>query len=152
RGIEYLKQALELDPGFARAWVEIGRAYSSQAALGWAPVSEGYERGRQAAERALTLESDLADGHCQLATIQMSFDRDWHGAETSLKRALDLAPGSAQVVRMAGHLAFYNGRLDSATELYRRASELDPLSANAYFNLGWALREQRRFSEAVDAH
>ena len=31
--------------------------------------------------------------------IQMSYDWDWRGAEASLRRALELAPGNADVLR-----------------------------------------------------
>ena len=36
KGIGYLKEALLLEPEFALAWGELGRAYASEANWGWA--------------------------------------------------------------------------------------------------------------------
>ena len=66
KAIEYLKEALALDPEFALAWAELGRAYASEAGYGWAPVAEGYGRAREAVERAFSLEPDLAEGHARV--------------------------------------------------------------------------------------
>ncbi len=151
KAIEYLKQALDLDPEFAHAWAELGFAYSRQADSSWAPVADAYGRAREAVERALALEPNLAEGHAHLAWIQMLYDWDWRGAETSFRRALELAPGNATVLRRAGVLAFRRGRLEEGIGLYRSALEQDPLSAHSYSNLGIALHETNRYMEAEGA-
>ena len=53
KGIGYLKEALALEPEFALAWAELGRAYASEANWGWAPAAEGLRgvRGRRRRER-----------------------------------------------------------------------------------------------------
>jgi serine/threonine protein kinase/tetratricopeptide (TPR) repeat protein len=152
KGIEYLEQALELDPEFALAWAELGRARFSRAIHGWAPLAEGHGRAREAAERALALEPDLAEGHSALGLIRMLYDWDWRGAEASMRRALELAPGNAQVLRAAGVLAGNLGRLEEAIGLYHRAVEQDPLSAPAYNNLGLALYAADHFPESEAAY
>ena len=98
RGIGYLKQALEIDPDFALAWAELARAYATEADAGWVPAVEGVARAREAVARALALEPDLAEGHAGMGWIQMYYDWDWHAAEASLQRALELAPGNADVL------------------------------------------------------
>ncbi|HET9950778.1 MAG TPA: protein kinase, partial [Candidatus Eisenbacteria bacterium] len=150
RGIEYLKQAVELDPGFALAWAELSAAYSREADLSWCPVEEGYRRSREAAERSLLLEPDLPEGHAALGWIQMS-DLDWRRAEASIRRALELAPGSARVLRVAGVLAKAQGRFDDAIRVDHQAFERDPLNGAAYHNLGNTLLAADRFAEAEAA-
>jgi adenylate cyclase len=149
--IGYLKQALDRNPGFALAWAELGGAYSAEADSGWAPVAEGYRRAREAVERALSLEPNLAEGHAQRGWLQRSHDWDFHGAETSLHRALELAPGNALVLRRAAILALNLGRVDEAIALNRRAVDQDPLSAEAFGNLGLALEAAGRLDEADSA-
>ena len=151
KGIGYLKQALDLDPVFALAWAELGRAYANEAGNTWAPVSEGYARGREAVARALALEPDLAEGHAQMGWIQMTHDRDWRGAEASYSRALKMAPGNAGVLRRASALAANLGRIDEAIALGCQAVEQDPLSAPAYSNLGVVLNMSGRLGEAETA-
>jgi TolB-like protein len=151
KGIGYLMRALDLDPVFALAWAELGRAYANEAGNTWAPVTEGYARGREAVARALALEPDLAEGHAQMGWIQMTHDRDWRGAEASYRRALEMAPGNAGVLRRASALAANLGRIDEAIALGRQAVGQDPLSAPAYSNLGVALNISGRLGEAETA-
>ena len=152
KGIEYLTQALARDPAFALAWAELGTAYAREADHGWAPVAEGYGRAREAVERALALEPDLAEGHALLGWMRMSYDRDWRGAEALFARALELAPGNATALRRAGALVSSLGRPEEAIGLYRRALEQDPLSASAHHNLARTLHAADRFAEAEAAY
>jgi serine/threonine-protein kinase len=152
RSIEYLKNALELDPEFALAWAELATQYSREADTSWVSVADGYGRACAAAQRALVLEPDLPEAHAALAWVQMTYDWDWRGAEISFARALERAPGNAAVVRRAGGLAWSLGRAEQALALYRRAVELDPLSASTYHNLGVVLNAADRNVESEDAY
>jgi TolB-like protein/cytochrome c-type biogenesis protein CcmH/NrfG len=151
KGIAYLNEALALEPEFALAWGELGRAYASEANWGWAIAADGFERAREAVARALALEPDLAEGHAVMGWVQMMLDRDWRGAEASYRRAVELAPGNAVVLHQASILAGSLGRLDEAVGLARRAVEQDPLSASAYFFFGLTLWTADRPAEAVAA-
>jgi TolB-like protein/class 3 adenylate cyclase/Tfp pilus assembly protein PilF len=152
KGIAYLKLALDRDPAFALAWVELSAAYTNEVGQGWLPSPDGLRLARQAVERALKLEPELAEAHAQLGWIRMTYDWDWRGAETSYGRALDLAPGSGFVLRRAGWLAANFGRLDEAIELNSRAIEQDPLSASTYHSLAMALEAAGRLVEAEHAY
>lgn len=134
--IGYFREALDLDPGYALCWAELGRAYSIEAGRAWVPVKEGFERSREATERALSLEPNLAEGHAQLGRIQLTYDWNLRGAEESYRRALELAPGSSSVLDGAGLLAYKLGRMDEALELGRLVMVQDPLSAAFWHNLG----------------
>ncbi len=152
KGIGHLRQALDRDPDFALAWVELSVAFMVTANHGWAPVSEGYRQAREAAAHALSLEPDLAEGHGALSAIQTLHDWEWRGAEASLRRALDLAPGNVNVLRRAARLDLCLGRLDEAIGRYRKALEQDPLSAGTYHVLGLALDAAGRLAEAEFAY
>jgi len=151
KGIGYLKEALALEPAFALAWAELGRAYSEEANWGWASAADGFERAREALARALALEPDLPEGHAGMGWIQMVLERDWRGAEASFRRALELAPGNAFALHQASNLAGNIGRFDEAIELARRSVEQDPLSASAYFFFGTTLWTADRPAEAITA-
>ena len=133
KAVQYYRQALELDPQYALAWAGLSRAHSNQAAYFWGvEITEGFGKAREAAERALQLEPDLAEGHAALGQIRRLHDWDWKGADDSFRRALELAPGNAQVMRDAGNLAASLGRPEEALALVRRAATFDPLSASAH--------------------
>jgi serine/threonine protein kinase/Tfp pilus assembly protein PilF len=148
KGIGYLKEVLARDPEYALAWTELGRAYGQEADNGWVPVAEGYGRAREAAERALSLDPDLPEGHARLGVIRMHYGWDFRGAQESFARARELAPGSAAGYVGAGALALNLGRPEEARDLYRRGLEQDPLSAPSYHNLGMVLEAMDRFEEA----
>ena len=152
KAIEYLQQALALEPEFALAWAELGLAYSREADFGWTPVAEGYERARAAAERALALEPDLAEAHTLLGKIRMKFEWDFRGAEASFDRALEIAPGNVSTLRWVGILALAVGHPEEAIAHHRKGLTLDPLSAACYSSLGQALHVVGRFAEAEAAY
>lgn len=152
KGLDYLRQALEIDPGHALAWAWIARARSHAAGYGWTPTTEGYEQARAAALRALELQPDLVEGHLGLGSIQTNYDWDWQGADASYGRALQLAPGSGDVLRAAGNLARDLGRLDEAVDLGRRAVEQDPLNAGSWVALAQSCRMAGNLPEAERAY
>jgi TolB-like protein/Tfp pilus assembly protein PilF/DNA-binding XRE family transcriptional regulator len=134
-GISYLRQALQLDPGYARAWAGLAGAYSNQADYGWAPLAETFELAHAAARHALELEPDLAEGHAEMCWIRMCHEWDWRGAAASCARALELNASDRSNVIAASVLADSQGRKDEAVAWARRAVEVDPLSFIAHGNL-----------------
>ena len=134
-GIAYLRQALQLDPDYARAWAGLAGAYSNQADYAWAPMTETFELARAAARHALELEPELAEGHTELAWVQMCHEWDWHGAAASSARALELGASDRSAVIAASVLADSLGRKDESVAMARRAAALDPLSYIAHGNL-----------------
>ncbi|HWN82556.1 MAG TPA: tetratricopeptide repeat protein, partial [Candidatus Udaeobacter sp.] len=79
-------------------------------------------------------------------------DWDWRSAERSHRRALELEPRNALVLRSAGLLAYCRGRMEEAADLFARAIEQDPLSNLAYHNLGLAYHSAGNFAAAEAAY
>ena len=152
KAIGYLREGVGRDPKNALVWSQLSLAYSRQASRGWVPVMEGYRLAREAAQRVLALEPDLAEGHLRMAWIQMYHDWDFRGAESSCARALALSPSNAAVLHAMGTVAMTLGRLEEAIGLNRRALEQDPLSGVSYHTLGFALHKVGRFEEADAAY
>jgi serine/threonine protein kinase len=152
KGIDYLRQALQADPGHALAWACISRAYAHEAGYGMTQLDDGYARARDAALRSLALEPDLVEGHLALATVQAMHDWDWKGADASCRRALEIAPGNAGALLTSGALARDLGRIEEAIELCRRAVEQDPLNPGGYTGLGMTFRVAGRLPEAEAAY
>jgi TolB-like protein/Tfp pilus assembly protein PilF len=136
KGLEYYRQALDLDPEYALAWAGLSRVYATQAGNSWLPIAEGFGKAREAAERALQLAPDLAEAHAALGEILIFYNWEWHGADASLRRALELAPGNARIMRSTAILAALLGRLDETIALLRRAAALDPLGVPVHRSLG----------------
>jgi len=133
---KYYERATQLDPSYALAWVWLSRVRNWQANAGLIPAEEGHRLAREAVERALALNPNLAEAHAQMGRIKQQVDFDWAGADASLQRAIALDPGNPEVVRMATGSAALFGRFDEALPLNRRAVALDPLNADSWESLG----------------
>ena len=132
---KYYERATQLDPSYALAWVGLSRVRNRLANVGLIPAEEGHRRAREAVERALALNPNLAEAHTQMGRIKQQVDFDWAGADASFRRAVALDPGNPEVVRTAASSAAVLGRFDEAPQL-RRAVDLDPLNANSWESLG----------------
>ncbi len=152
KSIAYHEQALRLDPQHARGWVSLAAARMSQAGSGYVPVDEGYRKARTELEKALELDPNLAEAHAGIGWIRMSYEWDWSGADAAYKKALELEPGNAVIIRVAARLASTLGRFDEAIVLERRAVELNPLSTATQGNLALDLWRAGRLDEAEAAY
>jgi serine/threonine-protein kinase len=127
KGISYFEQAIEKDPADPWAYAGLGYAYVS---LGHSPASppDAWQQARAAAERALKLDENLAEGYAIIADVKFYYERDWKGAEQNFKRAMELNPSLPfNYFHYAWYLALF-GRLDEAIVEHKRAQELDPLT------------------------
>ena len=151
KAVSYFEQALKIDPGYARTWVGLAVAHHSQVASGYVPQDDGYRQARKEVEKALALDPNLAEAHAALGWIRRVYDWDWSGADSAYKRALELEPGNAAVVREAAALAATPGRFEEAIRLDQRAVDLDPLSVRAHNSLGIHAWYAGRLDEAEAA-
>ena len=134
-GIGYYRQALQIDPRYARAWAGLAGAYSNQADYGWLPHAQTFALARAAAMQALELEPELAEAHTELCWIQMCHEWDLRGAAASCKRALELCASDRSVFIAASVLADSLGRKEEAVVWAHRAAVSDPLSFIAHGNV-----------------
>jgi TolB-like protein/DNA-binding SARP family transcriptional activator/Flp pilus assembly protein TadD len=136
-GIEWFEQAIRLDSTLAPAYAGIARNLYYLVFFGAVEPRSGFARIRTAAERALALDESQADAHGTLALVLMHWDRDWVGAERHFRRALALAPNSADVRHDYAHLLLARGRQRDAARESERATALDPVNAGLEACLGW---------------
>ncbi len=151
RAVGYYEQALEIDPDFALAWAWLSIARGWQAENGWVATADGLSRSREAAERALALDGNLAEAWVAQGRILLRYDWDWAGADAAFRRAEELKPGDSEIVRRRAGLARTLGRLDEAVDLSRRAVELDPLNLQAHHSLSVVAYSAGRLDEAEAA-
>jgi TolB-like protein/Tfp pilus assembly protein PilF len=145
-----LEEVLERAPKYAGAWVDLSIVHMRgfEQALTRAAQQAALRDQQAALERALALDPGMADAHSLLARVHR-LRWDFAAADRSMKRALELAPGSVDVLAAAAGLASTFGRLDEAIALQRRANEVDPLSGTGIYNLGFRYLAAGRFVEAA---
>jgi len=125
--IAYFERAVEQNPADPLAYGGLALAYATigHGSNAWDDV---WPRARAAAERAIRLDSTLAEGWAALADYKTYAESDWEGAERAFRRANELNPSLAMNhYHYAWYLALF-GRVDEALVEHRRAQELDPLT------------------------
>jgi TolB-like protein/lipoprotein NlpI len=147
--IQFFTQALDIDPRFALAWSGMADAYVQ---LGYGSVlapSDAFPKAREAANKALELDSTMAEPHATLAFVNMYYEWDWKGADKEFKQALKLNPSYATAHEWYGLFLTAMGRFDEARAQEHRAQELDPLSTAIGGTAGWVLYYSGRNEEAA---
>lgn len=139
KAIEMFDAAIALDPAFALA--HVGLADSYNALGGWEggvlEPAVALEKGKAAANRALQLNSKLAEAHTSLGYCHLSYDWDWAGAEAEFKRAIALNPNYSHAHHWYSHLLVALGRMDESLQHSLRIIELDPLDMLINSHLAW---------------
>jgi len=145
-------EAIRLDPKYALALA--GRSIALTYAAAYAKDAEARQDEDQAladAREALAIAPELADGHLALHLFFEARTLDFAQAGAELARAVELAPGAAQVLGMYGRFAVLIGHNDAGIAAARRAVVLDPLNPLSHYRLGQALYFARRYLESIAA-
>ena len=133
--VEFFDRAVARDPNYAAAYAGLADAYALQGYTGYVRGKEAYTKARDAARRALQLDSDIPEPHISLAMADMMFFRNFSEAQASLQKALALDPNSAYAHEINSWFNGEMGRLQEAIVEARKAVELDPLSLQYNFGL-----------------
>ena len=128
KSIDYYRQAIQLAPDFAPAYVALGNAYAVISIRGGPPPSVSYPRAREAAEKALQLDASLAEAHALLAEVKVNYDHDWDGGEKEFRQAVELNPNYATAHQWYAEYLASMKRLQEAQAEIDKAAMLDPLS------------------------
>ena len=152
QAIAEFDRALDKDRRFALAETGRADAYAALALLEYSPPTEAFPKAREAAERALALDPNLAEAHASLGLVRFQYDRDWAGAEASLRKALELNPNYPPAHQYFADYLKAMGRFDEALDEMRRAGELDPLSLAIATGVGHVLYLSRQFDRAIEQY
>jgi TolB-like protein/DNA-binding winged helix-turn-helix (wHTH) protein/Tfp pilus assembly protein PilF len=149
QAIQYLQQAIDIDPNYALAWAGLADCYNLLDDWGKAPPRDSFPKARVAAEKAIALDDSLAEAHVSLAMVRGSYDWDWVGSEQEFKRAIELNPNYATAHQWYGETLASLGRFAEAEKEVRRGQELDPLSPIANMAVAEVYSWERRDDEAI---
>jgi tetratricopeptide (TPR) repeat protein len=147
RSIQSLKQAIALDSAYAEAWAALGRVYNGAVLMGHLPPRASADSVRPVIDRALALDSGLADAHLALATLLLRYERDWAGAGREYVRAIGEAPGYAQAHEEYAWYLTAVGQYDSAVAEAKRTRVLDPLTGDRV--LGWVYQRVGELEKSI---
>jgi eukaryotic-like serine/threonine-protein kinase len=146
---DYFQQSIEEDPNFALAYLGLAEYYDIVPDYAPVNVSDTTPKARAAAEKALAIDSSLAEAHALLGDVHVSFWQ-WADAEQEFKRALELDANSAPTHRMYWLYLTDMGRLEEGLKEIQVVLRLDPLNVKANDNLGQQYTMLKRYDQALD--
>jgi TolB-like protein/Tfp pilus assembly protein PilF len=144
---DYFKRALALDPTFAPAWASIATVATRQVANGYVITAKGSSVIREAASKAIELDSRSGEAYAALGQMQM-MGHEWPQAAATLATAREIDPTNSTVFMISAVLARSLGRDEDALALFRQALEHDPLNLLARRYMARALCFAGRLTEA----
>ncbi|MEP7149538.1 MAG: winged helix-turn-helix domain-containing protein [Acidobacteriota bacterium] len=148
KAVESYKRAIELDPNYALAYARIARTYGLLANNSLYDPKIVVPLARIAAQKAVELDQNLADGHLQLAMLTAD-QWDWAAAERGYRRTLELNPSHSEAHRRYSSFLSVTGRHEEAISEAKRARELDPERMTSGMTYLRALLHARRFDELI---
>jgi adenylate cyclase len=145
--IQQFELAIKADPTFAPPYSGLADAYTYGEDW-YFPATEVMPKAKAAAEKALQLDSTLAEAKVSLAFIKWQYDFDWVGGESEFRQAIALNPNYAEAHHLFGFPLAFQGRFDDGLAELKRASELDPLSAGITNDVGLPLTLEAKYDAA----
>ena len=145
--VELLEKATQRDPNFALAYCALAKAQLDV---------ENFELAKKAAETALRLRPDLAEGHLALARYYwlapdsiIGVDRVayYDRARDELAIVRRKLPNNAEALLIEAVIGRHQNRWDASLANLQRASELDPSNGEVAYRLEQIYFEMRRYSE-----
>ena len=151
KAIEYFQSGLAKDPHNALIYTGLADAYIHRMSDVHESPVEATAKARTAAMKALELDDSLAEAHTSLASIKLLYDWDWAGAETELKRAMELNPDSL-AYRLYGEYLTILGRHPEALPYFEKARKLDPLYQRNYLAEGYSYFMAHKYDQAIEQY
>ena len=127
QAIMFFEQAIARDPNYALAYCGLADSYAVLGVFGIRAPHEVFPLARGAAEKALSIDPNLASAHSALGHIKVQYEHDWKGADREYARALQLDPSLALTYHRRGLLYAMQGDIDRAVTASERAQQLEPL-------------------------
>lgn len=121
---EILKKALEADPGYAKAWVNLAWAHTEASSFG-ADATTSREAALSAARRAVQLDASDAEAHSVLGHV-LATKGEFDQAKASFEIALRLNPSSFSILVYYVGWASTFGEPERGALLADRAIRLNP--------------------------
>jgi len=144
--IEALEQAVDLDPSFVRAWVEIAGALSLENFS--SPDPDSIHRLEQVLEKVRSLAPDSAEYLIAKAYFTYYVLKSYDKAAELITRAQRMRPNDAHVVELKSWIQRRQGDYDGRIESIRLTRKLDPKNLSRTVVLINSLMIVHRYDEA----
>jgi tetratricopeptide (TPR) repeat protein len=149
RAEAYFKEAVARDSTYARAYAGLSDMYTSMLVFGYERPEAASAKARTYAERALTLDSTLAEAHTSLGHTLCTHDYDWPGGERELRRAIAQDPNYTFGRTVLAICLLSQARFDEAAAQLKIAASRDRVNFAVDAVLGRVYVSSGRADDAI---
>jgi len=147
---EYFKAAINLDPGYALAYVGLADALATPGHIGLLPSAEVFPQAEALAAKALELDPLLAEAHDFSARIRFVWNFDWLGADRGFREAIRLNANHPDARIVYSQFLGILRRWEESMQQVHAGLKLDPLNNWFRIELGARLGWQGKYEEALE--
>jgi len=148
--IRYFEAAIRKDHDFVLPIAGLAACYTFLGGSGMMEVDLAFEQAKEHANKALRIDDQVAESHLALAKSSFWCDWDFELTGGSLKKAIQLAPGTSSIHGFNSTYLMASGKLEEALIEAQLATKLDPLSLSSKFHLGELFYRSERYIEAME--
>jgi len=153
RGYDFARQmftrAIEIDPGYARAYAGVADSYS-YLYMYWDASEDNLAAADDASRKALLLDPGLAEAHVSRG-LAISLSKRYDEAELEFQTAIRLDPTLFEAYYFYGRACFQQGKMEDSARLFEKASEVKPEDYQGPSMLAMAYRKLGREKDALEA-
>ncbi len=150
--LQMYQKAVALDSAFALAHARLALAHVWMVRLSFDRTEERLAKVKEAVNKALQLDPDLAEAHLALgfyySTDHLQYDR----AQQEFAVALKQQPNNSEVFWAIGRTHWNQGRFQEALANLKKAFELDPRVGSRACHVGGTYFALLNYPEAVRFH
>ncbi len=148
RGLEYLQEAVRIDPADAFGYAGLALGYL-EIAHGPLDPGDALNKAEAAANQAFRLDTTIAEIYSAMAELYLYYTWEFDKVEEYFKRALEINPNLDLTHYHYSWALYLFGRMDEAIEQHELAQKYDPLNPMHTAWLGGLYNIAGRYEDAV---
>jgi adenylate cyclase len=142
--MDLAKQAIKIDPNYAKPYAALSNCFAINARFGWTKSpKESMMQAKKMAQKALELDESLPHAYWILGEIDL-IEKKYDDALGNYKKAVDLNPNSAIALAEFARCLFFSGQIEEALHFSKESELLNPnyawgtplLNGKIYYHMG----------------
>ena len=155
---DFYREAVELDPKFARAWANLGWTHARDYQDGWSESPEdSLDTALTLAKKASNLDPTSSQVHWVLGQVLL-FRQEYERALEAVRKAIELSPGNADARILLARILAFSGDPKESIRLIEEAMRINPYypmqyqmnAGIAYFASGDYVKAEAALVEAAN--
>ena len=139
--VQYFETALKKDKDFVLPIAGLAACYTYLGGSGLMHATHAFQKAKEYANKANLIDESVAETHLALAESSFWCDWDFKNTGLSVRKAIQLSPGTSNIHGFNSVFLMAGGKLDEALIEAQLATKLDPLSLKPKFTILFCIKD-----------